>query len=195
MQILTIKSYAYQQYQDDLDIAAFIDAYNTMTQEYVTWCNTVNLPIYTGLSGYMLDWIGAGIYGLPRPVVSVSSGSVYGITDYGAATYGAGSSSSSPVTDDIYKRVLTWKLYRGDGFYFSIKWLKKRIKRFLVGVNGTSPAIDNTSEIYVSVLPTNEIAITINYPADPASVTLFRQCVASGVLDMPWQYSVSTATI
>jgi hypothetical protein len=195
MQTLTIKSYLYQQYQNDLDLQAFVDSYNELTQGYMDWCNTINLPIYTGLSGNLLDWIGAGLYGLPRPVVGSSTGAVYGIAIYGVEVYGAGASSSAPVSDDIYKRILTWKTYRGDGYTMSIPWLKARIKRFLVGVNGTCPDLDGTAEISVSISPLKEITIAIHYPEDLASVTLFRNCLASGVLDMPWQYTFTAVSI
>ncbi|MGA3767720.1 hypothetical protein ACPBXC_29065, partial [Escherichia coli] len=39
--------------------------------------------------------------------------------------------------DDLFKRIMTWNFYKGDGFYFSIPWIKRRILRFLLGVNGT----------------------------------------------------------
>ena len=32
---------------------------------------------------------------------------------------------------------MTLEFYKGDGFYFSIPWIKRRILRFLLGVNGT----------------------------------------------------------
>jgi hypothetical protein len=193
METDTVKSYLYQEYQDDLDLRAFVDAYNTMTQQYLNMFTHIHLPIYTGLHNGLLDLIASGVYGLPRPVISVSSGAVYGIATYGVESYGSGTASSFAVSDDIYKRILTWKLFRGDGFIMSIPWLKNRVKRFLIGVNGTCPSIDNTAEIGVTISPLNEISITIHYPSDEASVTLFRECLASGQLDMPWQY-VYTAT-
>ena len=41
------------------------------------------------------------------------------------------------VTDDVFKRILTWHFYKGDGKNFSVRWLKRRIWRFLQGANGT----------------------------------------------------------
>lgn len=68
----TINSYLYFQYQDDQDLPALISSYNAMTQGYVSWFANVSLPVYTGLNGALLDWIGAGIYGIFRPNLSSS---------------------------------------------------------------------------------------------------------------------------
>jgi hypothetical protein len=38
--------------------------------------------------------------------------------------------------DDLFKRILTWHLYKGDGKLFNIRWLKRRIMRFLTGEQG-----------------------------------------------------------
>ena len=68
----TIPSYLYWQYQNDPDIAAFVTVYNQDTQSIVDWFNSVNLPIYTQLSGNLLDWVGQGVYGYPRPIIGSS---------------------------------------------------------------------------------------------------------------------------
>ena len=63
--------------------------------------------------------------------------------------------------DDLYKRSLTWHLQKGDGQYFNIRWLKRRVMRFLIGVNGTSPHIDNTDRISVSFGANYDVTIRI----------------------------------
>jgi hypothetical protein len=40
--------------------------------------------------------------------------------------------------DDLYRRILTWHFFKGDGNYFSTRFLKRRIWRFLYGTNGWS---------------------------------------------------------
>ncbi|HET8686956.1 MAG TPA: hypothetical protein VFM18_09875, partial [Methanosarcina sp.] len=50
MESNTIKSYLYQEYQDDLDLQAFVNAYNAYTQSYVDWYNQTALPIYAPLT-------------------------------------------------------------------------------------------------------------------------------------------------
>src|SRR5215472_11594549 len=51
---------------------------------------------------------------------------------------------------------------KGDGRYFNIPWLKRRVKRFLIGVNGSSPHIDNTDDISISFGP--NYGCTIRFP-------------------------------
>jgi hypothetical protein len=71
MQPLILKSYPYQQYQDDPNIVAFFDAYNSIAQGYMDYVLGLNLPIYTQLSGPLLDWVGQGLYGFQRPTISI----------------------------------------------------------------------------------------------------------------------------
>lgn len=191
MQTGTIKQYLYLEYQDDPNLQAFVDAFNEQAQGYVDWFNQINLPIYTGLSGSMLDWIGAGIYGVPRPTIGAVAGAVYNFAVYDVEVYGAGDVSVLTASDDIYKRILTWKLYKGDGFNMSLNWLKRRIKRFLIGVNGTSPDIGSTDEISIPYIIEGIIEVVIDYPSDPASITALSQFLAVGVLDIPFQYNIT----
>jgi len=143
----TLPSYLYQQYTDDDDLQAFVLAYNTYAQEFVDWFNSLNLPIYTQeqIFGPLLDWVAAGIYGIIRPVIS--SGLFRAIGPYNTQYFNQknpyngfrfiGSSNVATTTDDVFKRIITWHFFKGDGKYFSPIWLKRRILRFLFGVNGT----------------------------------------------------------
>jgi hypothetical protein len=76
--LATIPSYVYQQYQDDSDLQAFAAAFNTMAQTYVTWFANVSLPIYTNLSGTLLDWVLFGLYGIPRTSLASPSSAALG---------------------------------------------------------------------------------------------------------------------
>ena len=160
----TIPSYLYFQYQDDQDLPSLIDAYNTMTQEYVDWFNSINLPVYSGLSGALLDWVGQGIYGIFRPTIgsetSSFSGQIasYTIDDLPISDIKKTSTSNTFETpDDIYQRLLTWWFFKADGFAFSIPWLKRRIYRFLYGINGTNPNPTFTPQISVVFTETTPI--------------------------------------
>lgn len=64
-------------------------------------------------------------------------------------------------TDDVFKRIITWHFYKGDGKVFTIRWLKRRIMRFLEGTNGTAPNIDQTYQVSVSFGVGNQVNITI----------------------------------
>jgi hypothetical protein len=161
----TIPSYLYQEYTDDDDCQGFVDAQNLCQDDYVDTFNALNLPIYTGqpslVAGKLLDWVGAGLYGMARPALSSGRPVVMGPLN----TWGCnwifpmwGAAPPSEVVffglnelqflsigdivitdDDLYRRILTWHLFKGDGNYFSIRWMKRRIWRFLYGVNGTTP--------------------------------------------------------
>lgn len=191
MESKTVLAYLYQQYQDDLDLRAFVSAYNTMAQEYVDWFNRVNLPIYSGLSGDLLSLIGAGVYGLPRPTLGIISGAIYNTFAYNSQNYGSGFIGGVTVPDDVYKRILTWKLYRGDGFVMSLPWLKRRVKRFIVGVDGTTPDIESTGEISIKITSAQAVEIVIDYPEVQSYVDMFVQYLDTGILDLPFQYTVN----
>lgn len=165
-----IPSYLYQQYKDDPDLVPFVAAFNDMAQEYLDWFRLLDLPIYTNAqcSGAMLDWVGAGIYGIPRP--NLSSGNVQkagqlNTQKFDVAQFNATVSNSTvqniATTDDIYKRILTWNLYRGDGFTFNTRWLKRRVARFLFGANGADVSITDTNQISVIISTGN--LVTIRY--------------------------------
>lgn len=67
----TLKSYLYVQYNDDDDLQAFVEAYNALSQEIITWLAEANLPVYTGapITGALLDWVAMGLYGQSRPTL------------------------------------------------------------------------------------------------------------------------------
>jgi len=147
-----IPSYLYQQYYDDQDLQAFVSAYNSLSQEYLNWMDTLNLPIYTTKTGASLYWIARGIYGITRPALAtpfqVSLLGVYDTVPYDTTAYSENITafpiSFYPVTDDYFKRIITWNFYKGDGFQYTTQWLKRRVFRFLFGLDGVSPFIDQT---------------------------------------------------
>src|SRR5208283_808909 len=126
---------------------------------------------------------------------------------------------STLVDDDVYKRCLTWHFYKGDGKYFSVRWLKRRVMRFLIGTNGSSPSIDQTYQISVTFGPNNEVTIrfidslietfssselnsfmlnsqmlnvsnNIITPITPLPFRqIFQEAVQSGVLELPFSYT------
>lgn len=163
-----LASYPYAQYTDDDDVVAFFTSYNAIAQTFVNTVNGLNLPIYTGavISGLLLDWVGGGIYGYPRPTLSsgkTASTGELNTTEFNTTMFdGYTLSLPAPTTltsDDIYKRCLTWQFWKGDGKYFTVRWLKRRIMRFILGANGTAPNIDQTYQISVSFGVNNEVTI------------------------------------
>jgi len=141
-----ILSYLYQEYQDDEDLQAFVNSFNGISQGYLDWFSNTPLSVYTSpnISGPLLDWVGQGLYNIFRPVLSNSTSRSYG--SYNTAPYDTlafrvrhkiTSGSSSLANDDLYKRTLTWHTYLGDGRQMSVIWLRRRVARFLYGVDGT----------------------------------------------------------
>ncbi|MES2048843.1 MAG: hypothetical protein V4447_10610 [Pseudomonadota bacterium] len=195
----TIPSYAYVQYNDDADIVGFVNAFNVMAQEYVDFFNQIGLPIYTGpmIAGALLDWVAAGLYGFQRPALS---GGVL-------------------VSDDVFKRIITWHFYKGDGKVFDIRWLKRRIMRFLAGADGTDPGISQTYQISVTFGPPNIVYINIlsgigniqdgfffnqqqfnasefeylkvigTTYVDTTMAATLKQAIDAGVCELPFQYT------
>lgn len=141
-----IRSYMYTQYNDDDNLRAFFTAYNSMAQGIYDWMVNANLPIFIGdyNTGDQLRWIAHGIYGVLPPVISNSEQQEigpYNTLEFNQLAFNEyrvlDQSSQVVVSDDLFKRIMTWNFYKGDGFYFSIPWIKRRILRFLLGVNGT----------------------------------------------------------
>jgi hypothetical protein len=193
-----LPAYLYQQYSYDSttdDLQAFFTAYNNSSQTNLDTLNNLNLPIYTNpnVIGILLDWIAQGIYGQLRPSIGTPSKfsplNVYDTVPYNTIAYSQDtelySNSYYVVNDDIFKRILTWNFYKGDGFQFNCQWLKRRIKRFLFGYNGVNFPIDNTFDISI-IYNGNQFNITL--PNTSVS-DILKSCFASGVLNLPFQYT------
>jgi hypothetical protein len=189
--------YLYEQYQGDIDVQALVDAFNQYAQQYLDYLVGLNLPIYTNavISGMLLDWVAENLYALPRPSLAVISGTGQVIGDFNtwqfntwrfASRVEITRSSLAPVTDDVYKRCITWGFYKADGFQFTIPWLKRRIMRFLTGANGIDPGISETYP--VSVFFTSSSAVTIALSSTTPNAATFKQLVQSGALPLPFQY-------
>lgn len=194
---LTIRSYLYEQYKDDDNLQASRRAYNELMQAYVDWFNQFSLGFYTAdvISGTLLDWVGLGLYGVARPVLSSGQNpdeGPYNTFMFNELAFNElraeGASDVTVTSDDIYKRILTWRLYRGDGKTFNMLWLKRRCKRFLFGVNGTDIPIDNTYEISASYAANRQINIVLP-PVENA--TILKEAIDTGTLDLPFQYTFS----
>ena len=198
----TLPAYLYQQYTQDPyadDLQAFFTSYNNSSQTNLNNINNLNLPIYVGQSAPLLDWTAYAIYGQQRPSIGTptqfSPVGVYDTLPYNVSAYTQdfeiAPTNYYVVTDDIFKRILTWNFYKGDGFQFNTPWLKRRVKQFLYGTNGAPVPIDNTYQISVTYSG-NTITITI-----PTSTlgNIFKSCVQSGVVQLPFQYSYNIVLV
>jgi hypothetical protein len=194
-----IPSYLYQEYADDENLQGFIAAYNALAQEYADWFNQINLPCYTGplISDTLLDWVASGLYGIQRPALT----------------------GNALVTDDQFKRIISWHFYKDDGKVFDVRWLKRRIMRFLTGISGTGQGINQTYQISVrfggsgvvyinvytgvgyhrggaafnssayNVIAYDVMGIIIRNYVDTTLAPILKQAIDAGVLELPFQYS------
>ena len=164
----TIPSYLYQEYSDDDDLQAFVSAYNTIAQQYIDTFNQINLPIYTGplIVGSLLDWVAAGLYGFDRP--SLSSGLNRNLGPFNTWALNTipfnaykliGNANITVTTDDIFKRIITWNFFKGDGNVINIRWLKRRIMRFLYGINGANVNVDQAYQISITFGMVNRVEL------------------------------------
>ena len=153
-----IKSYLYTQYNDDDDLQAFVTAYNEMAQQTYEWMRQANLPVFVGgyNAGDQLKWIARGIYGVKPPVLVSGKRIAYG--PFNAILFNqlpfngrkvVNQSDQVVVSDDLFKRIMTWNFYKADGFYFTIPWLKRRVMRFLTGIDGVDVVNDQRWSISV----------------------------------------------
>lgn len=212
MRATTLNSYLYKQYEDDDDLQALVAAYNGATQTFVDWFNQVSLPYYPGLTGPLLNWVAEGLYGLKRnslaspfsPALGPYNTVAYNTTVYNG--YTPSSQTFYTLSDDVFKRILTWDFFKGDGKRFSIRWLKRRIMRFILGANGIDPqpgqpgfviGTENTQAIGVVIsTSTNVCTVSINQTLlsalvqiAPGVLTLFKLAFEGGALDLPVQYT------
>lgn len=191
-----VKQYLYQQYSDDDNLQAFVTSFNQLAQSYLDWFNQTTFALYTSdaISGVLLDWLATSIYGYPRP--SLNSPPVYGpyFGGWGYSVMGAQvmgeisrtvkGGSSLQVTDDYYKRALTWHLYLGDGRQISLDWMKRRIMRFINGVNGSDITVDDLIGVSITFPAKSSLLITI---PTSESATIFKTLLLSGYLAIPFQ--------
>lgn len=162
-----IPAYIYKQYQDDENILAFADGINSLSQEYLDWFNQTPMGVYTNsnVAGALLDWVGNNLYGLFRPTISTSSitsSGELGTNTLGTHTIGTltvtNSGTAQVANDDIYKRLMTWFLYRGDGVQMSVEWVRRRVARFIYGAYGADIDVGLITNVGIA-LPTDSTTL------------------------------------
>jgi hypothetical protein len=200
VQLATIWSYLYKQYDDDDDLQAMVAAYNISTQAYVDWFANANLPIYPVLQGQLLDWIGQGLYGLARPSVPLGKTNHVGpLNTWQLNTIPLNTnrvlypSQAGVADDDLYKRVLTWHFFKGDGKIFDVRWLKRRVMRFLVGVNGY---LTQSQGGVLGPADTSDVSVTFGAD-DTAQISIgwTRRNLVGGALLNDFGFKLNTQTL
>lgn len=191
-----IPSYIFTQYNDDEDVTAFFESYNEMAQKYLNAFNNLQLPCWTSqlITGWLLDWIAQGIYGQIRPALQIVKEQTqkgdYNTIEYNAITYATISNyiagQYSYLSDDLFKRVLTWNFYKGDGLQFSVPWFKRRIARFIIGNDGIDPPIDETFDISIT---SNDGTFYVRIPDyDDGVAYALAACIEQEFVNLPFMY-------
>lgn len=227
-----IPSYLYKEYDDDDDLQAFVGAYNVLAQSYMDFFVSGLLPVYTSstITGALLDWVAAGLYGMTRP--ALSSGRNRDLGPLNTYAYNVlplnkrrrvGPTDVTVTSDDIFKRIMTWNFYKGDGNAFNVRWLKRRLMRFLIGTDGSAPNVDQTYPISVTFgngaiairinvgtrrvtggalynrfgfnrMPYNALRTTFVPASNPLPYeSVLKEALDAGVLQLPFQYTYSIA--
>jgi hypothetical protein len=220
----SLPAYAYVQYNSDDNINAFFDAYNQLSQENLNTINSLQLPIFLNQNGALLDWCAAGIYGIFRQPLSsgterpVGPLNTYEMNEQRLDEYELITSATTYNPSDIvFQRIVQWNTFKGDGYQFSVRWLKRRVERFLsgqifpdqtyqvsvqfVGENSVNivlyPSVRKlvTSADY-NVPNYNQLGASFNYaktesanPTPMAYAADLQAAVQSGVLLLPFQYT------
>lgn len=193
-----IPAYAYAQFADDENITAWFSAFNTYAQQYLDWFNDTPLFDYTNtaVQDGFLDWMAEGVYGCyrtPIPYGDVRDKgplNTYTPNDIPFNTRVVLSNLESfTMTDDVFRRVITWNFYKGDGMQFSIHWLKRRVNRFIGGPD------DNTYSVSVSV-SSHVVTIKITDPDnyDSNLLNYLESVVNLGYVNLPFNYTFNVET-
>ena len=211
-------AYLYAQYSDDANCQAFVDAYNGLAQGYQDWFLQTPLAIYTNtnISGALLDWVGNNLYGITRPILPTSSVGIGATNSYPTNSQATNSfyvqaGLAAYVTDDVYKRALTWATYLGDGKQLSLQWMRRRVARFIFGADGSDISVGELANIGITLrinrqlgpfntqvfnrLAFNELesetprTMTIAIQNGGSIGPIFQNLVASGMLPLPFQFN------
>jgi len=220
----TLPSYLYTQYQGDDNVGAFFGSLNALSQANLDAINGYQLPIYLNQTGALLSWAASSIYGVFRP--SLSSGGPRAIGPWNTFEFNADTfdplsfinSSSNYTADDLtYQRIIQWNTFKGDGYAFSIRWLKRRVERFLRGeifpdqTYEVSVRFTSASDVLITVSETNrkqtggasfdgfsfngsgsgfnEMVTSPSVHSPTALASALKAAVNSGVLLLPFQYT------
>ena len=197
-----LPSYPYQQYASDPNIPAFFDAFNGIAQGTLIAANfngslsdfnALNLPNYRIQNGDLLNWIGFGLYGEPRQSLPVFSNYAEGPLDTYAFNVLEPNQYKNttndvflPVSDDNYIRIIQWNNFKGDGYQFTVRWLKRRVWRFLTPFGYIYP--EQTYDI--SVVFTGPTTVDISVPlASYPTAPILQAAIEARVVLLPFQYT------
>ncbi|MXV43589.1 hypothetical protein GS501_00655 [Saccharibacter sp. 17.LH.SD] len=194
----------YQQFSDDADIIAFFEAYNALMQEIIFWMVGHPMALYIGpaLTGNLLSYCALCLYGQFRYRISyVELRSVTGAIDTTTINRLSVDETvidkryiGNSISDDLFKRILTWNFYKGDGLNFSIPWLKRRIMRFLTGDDGHAWRFNSTDPVSVRLEGRKVIITPDTGPWSHDLVIILSRILTNGILNVPPMFTFMVKT-
>jgi hypothetical protein len=157
-------------FEKSKDVRALFDTCNAELDSIIQSLSRLNLGLYLDKEGAWLDWIAKGVFGFSRPSIAITEllSSQGGFNNFGFDKRGYGYSVNAnttafvTLTDDQFKKYLQWHLWRGDGYQFSIPWLKARVARF-AGVAISAVSISVTGSLYTITLANSVDANILKY--------------------------------
>ncbi len=220
----TISSYCYREYSDDENVVAWFTAYNQLSQANLDAINSYTLPDFLNQTGALLTWAASSIYGIPRP--SLSSGgprpvgpiNTWEVDSEVIDGFSLVNTSANFIADDVtYQRILQWNTFKGDGYDFTIRWLKRRVERFLHGeifpedTYDVSVTFTSATNVLISIAstnltvtggaflnemsfndmgaPLNTMDVEAGTGKPSALASALRAAINSGILLLPFQYT------
>ena len=178
------------------------------SQGYLDEVNALNLPNYLDQTGSLLDWVGHSLYGQNRfdlPTLLPLLIGPYNTYVLNTMKF-ANTRRIEPrgetvitITDLDYQRILQWNNYKGDGFYCTIRWVKRRVQRFLEGIfsyeSMLSPNPEETYQVSVQIIGF-AVVITLYTGVDSMSLaSTLQACILSKILEIPFQYNFSVVIV
>lgn len=186
-------AYLYWQWRGDPYLKVFVDTYNELSDQYLDEIRNLNLPNFYTKSGLWLDYVAKNIYGISRKQVLYAHNLIYrglntvtpNVVDPNAARI-IKYSTAHTMSDEEFKKVIQWNFYKGDGFCFSIPYLKRRIIRFL---NITCSNVIDINDISIQVQDKKFKITILNELANSPFMTLLRDVISNGLINLPFMFN------
>lgn len=196
------KAYPYGEYSDDLDIVAVFNSFNTEAQAIFLWLVSTCLGDYRQdpVSGPLLDWVAKAIYGMDRHILPSSAtysvigelaNNILAYDELAGGLISEQSSTAETLSDDLFRRSITWNSYLGDGLVFSTPWLRKRLIRYLYSKDGYDIDVHTYwDRVSIQWIGNRTANVKLSLDVSSVSSTLIHG-LATGYLKLPLGYQLN----
>lgn len=197
------KAYPYGEYSDDEDIVAVFNSFNTEAQAIFLWLVSTCLCDYRQdpVSGSLLDWVAEAIYGMNRrmvpsattyPVTGELANNVLAYDEIAGGLTSTQTSTAETLSDDLFRRSITWNSYLGDGLVFSTPWLRRRLIRYLYATDGYDIDVHPYwNQVSIQWMGNRTADVVLSVTATETVANALVQGLATGYLRLPLGYSLN----